>query len=422
MRAPATFAIVGAGQAGAWVARTLRTEGFDGRILLIGDERHWPYERPPLSKAVLAGAAEVGDSTLLTEGDAAALAIEAWLGETVTELDRHARRLTCADGRHLEFDRLFLTTGGVPRRPPWAGAVPAACLHVLRTADDARRLRAALGPGARLLVVGGGWIGLETAATARSLGCEVTLVELAPRLCQRSVPAPVSAYLRQLHEAQGVALRLGTACTGATAAGAGVALELATGERLVGDALVVGIGIAPDTRLAAACGLAVDDGILVDRQGRTSDAAIFAAGDATRRPSRFAAGTIRLESWQNAQNQAIVAARAALGRADVHDEVPWIWSDQFGHNLQIAGLPDRASRVAVRGDPAAGAATWLGLDADGRVVGAVALNAPRDLRVVRRTLDQGGSIDAARWPDLSVPAERLVGAAPALSAGGVRAG
>jgi 3-phenylpropionate/trans-cinnamate dioxygenase ferredoxin reductase subunit len=400
---PRTFAVVGAGQAGAWVARTLRAEGFAGRIVLIGAEAHWPYERPPLSKAVLAGVAEPAAAVLLTPDQSGELGIEAWLADPATAIDRAARTLSTASGRTLGYDRLFLTTGAVPREPAFLAGAASRRIHRLRTADDAGRLRERLRRGRRLVVLGGGWIGLEVAATARELGLDVALVEAAPRLCARSAPAAVSDYLLAVHRGRGVAVGVGAACTGVHLAADEVALELSGGERVEGDDLVFGIGVTPDVGLAQACGLAVDDGILVDETGRTSDPAIYAAGDATRRRSAVTGCDLRLECWQNAQNQAIAAARAALGQAAIHDEIPWAWSDQYGRNFQLLGAPERAATVSLRGDPAAGAACWLACDATGRAIGAVAVDAPRELRAVRKALQQGRSPDPAAWADLGMP-------------------
>ena len=400
------FAIVGAGQAGAWVARTLRAEGFEGRIVLIGREPHWPYERPPLSKAVLTGAAQCVDATLLTAAQADELAIEAWLDDSAVSIDLEARRLTCRSGRALAYETLFLTTGAMPRRPPWLPTQASPAIHLLRTADDAMRLQAALARIGRLLVVGGGWIGLEVAATARSLGLEVTLLEMGERLCARSTPPVVSDYLRDLHEGHGVRVLLGAQGRELAACPDAVALTLADGRRLEADALVVGIGIAPDTQLAEACGLDVADGVLVDAAGRTSDPHVFAAGDVARQRNGAAVGA-RLESWFNAQAQAIVAAKAALGAPDLYSDVPWAWSDQYDVGLQMVGAPERASDVALRLEAAGGGRCWLALDAAGRPLGAVAANAPRELRVIRKALQTGAAVPARAWMDPAKPLASL---------------
>lgn len=383
---PRCFVVIGAGQAGAWVARTLRSEGFAGRVVLIGEERHAPYERPPLSKAVLKGEAPLAAATLLAAEEAAGLGIEMRLGCRVAAIDRGDRAVLLEDGGRIGYDRLFLTTGARVRRLPLPGPVEASPrVHVLRSADDAARLGASLAPGLRLAVIGGGWIGLEVAATARPLGLSVTVVEAGERLCARSVPSPVSQFLASLHDSNGVSVLLGAPPQDFTATDDTIAFTVG-GREVVADHVVIGIGAIPNVELAEAAGLAIQNGILVDDVGRTSDPAIFAAGDVAAHPNRLLGGIVRLESWANAQNQAIVAARAALDQPVAYHEVPWIWSDQFGCNVQIVGAPERG--VEIRHEPSAGAdgGCWTAIDAEGQVIGAVAANAPRLLRPVRKAL------------------------------------
>jgi len=387
------FVIIGAGQAGAWVARTLRAEGFSGRIILIGAEPHDPYERPPLSKAVLKGDATLDSATLLSQADAQAASIECWLGVKVVAIDRAGRNIRTADGICLAYDKLFLTTGSRVRHLP--GIAASHRIHTLRGHDDATRLRQAL--HGHLLVLGGGWIGLEVAATGRALGVNVTLVEASPRLCARSLPPVASNLLAQLHRENGVDLRLGQSVKSLAARENVIEAELADGSLLKADSALVAIGILPNVELAQACGLAVEDGILVDQSGRTSDPNIFAAGDVTRHPNTFAGGLVRLESWANAQNQAIIAARGAMGETAHYDEIPWFWSDQYGVNLQILGFPAAATRCHARGAPASGTGSWLALHEDGRPAGAIAVNAARDLRPLRRLFEANIAPDIAAW-------------------------
>jgi 3-phenylpropionate/trans-cinnamate dioxygenase ferredoxin reductase subunit len=387
------FVIIGAGQAGAWVARTLRAEGFAGRVVLIGAEPHDPYERPPLSKAVLKGDAKIDSTTLLSKAQADAASIECRLGVEVVDIDRAGRNIRCADGGTLAYDKLFLTTGSRVRQ--WPGIAASPRIHTLRGHDDAARLRQAL--RGHLLVLGGGWIGLEVAATARALGVAVTLVEAAPRLCARSLPPVASAFLAQLHRTNGVDVKLGQSVNILATHGDFVTAELADGSSIRADNALVAIGILPNVELAQACGLAVEDGILVDASGRTSDPDIFAAGDVTRHMNVFAGGLVRLESWANAQNQAITAARAALGIEARYDEIPWFWSDQYGVNLQILGMPAAAARCYARGAPADGKGSWLGLHEDGRPAGAIAVNAPRDLRALRPLFENNSAPDIPAW-------------------------
>ncbi|MGC1305033.1 MAG: FAD-dependent oxidoreductase [Caulobacteraceae bacterium] len=392
----AAHVIVGGGQAGAWIARTLRSEGFNGPVVLIGEERLLPYERPPLSKSVLLGVAAAGDGVLLTEAQAHALRINVQLNRKVVQIDRTRQAITCSDGAVIVYAALFLTTGSRPRRLPDADRLDPARVHYLRTQDDAQRLKAALVPGRRLAVLGGGWIGLEVAATARSLGAQVTVLEAGERVCSRSAPAVVSHYLQALHRDRGVDLR--TACTvsGVTTS-AEVRLDLADGRTVTADEILVGIGVHPNVELGADCGLELDNGVVVDATGRTSDPYIFAAGDVTSRFCRFARRRVRLESFANAQSQAVVAAKAALGQTASYDEVPWLWSDQYSANIQMVGYPDQAETVLRRGYPEAGSGCWLLLNAAGEPVGAVAVNAPRELREVRKALQAATPIDRGPW-------------------------
>lgn len=391
------FIIIGGGQAGAWIARTLRAEGFTGRLLIIGEERHWPYERPPLSKSVLLGGGPDDEGIILSEPQAARLGVEIWLGQCVTAIDRARHLAVCSDGRTVAYDKLFLATGSRPRLLPQAEELDHRLVHYLRTRDDAHRLKATLIPGQRLAVVGGGWIGLEVAASAAQLGVQVTVLEAAPRVCARSVPEAVSLYLQQLHAQHGVQIRLSSAVHVLRGKDSGVAIELEDGNSLDADQILVGIGVLPNTELAKANGLDTDNGVVVDSAGRTSDPDIFAAGDVTAHFNRFSGRRIRLESWANAQSQGVIAAQAALGKAVYYDEVPWLWSDQFGVNLQIVGFPAQAATILRRGAPEAGSGCWLMLDKAKSAIGAIAVNAPRELRALRKTLQMRSAIDLGAW-------------------------
>jgi 3-phenylpropionate/trans-cinnamate dioxygenase ferredoxin reductase subunit len=391
-----TFVIVGAGQAGAWIAQTLRTEGFDGRILLIGAEAHMPYERPPLSKAVLLDAAAEAGTNLLSTEKAGTLGIDLWLGTRVTCIDRKKRSVHCADGRQVAYDRLFLTMGSQPRWPNWAPR-ESARIHKLRTLDDAAKLRQALGTAQSLLIVGGGWIGLEVAASARKLGLSVSIFEVAERLCGRSLPEAMSAWLADLHGSKGVTLSVGASVTGVTEYDHGVMLTLDDGSTVEGDQLLIGVGNVPDVDIAAAAGLEISNGIVVDGHGRTSDPAIYAAGDIASFSCALAGPVTRRESWANAQNQAIVAAKAALGQDVAYDEIPWIWSDQYDRNVQILGIPEQAHSLVLRPGKEEGTGCWLALDSATVPIGAIAINAGREIRAARKLIQLKAPVAAADW-------------------------
>jgi 3-phenylpropionate/trans-cinnamate dioxygenase ferredoxin reductase subunit len=365
--------VIGAGQAGGWAAKTLREEGFGGEIVLVGEEAHPPHERPPLSKEVLLGL-KPAESTYLWPGG---LAVDFRPRLRAVAIDRSARQVALSDGARLAYDRLVITTGARVRRLDRPGA------HYLRTIEDAAALRAALLRGGRVLVIGGGWIGLETAAAARKLGCAVTLVESAERLCARVLPPILSDYLKRLHERHGVELRLGTAATPEA------------------DTVVVGIGVVPNVELAEAAGLAIANGIAVDAFGATSDPDIYAAGDVASRDG------VRLESWANAQNQAIAAARSLLGRPTAHDEVPWFWSDQYDVNLQLAGLPSPGQEIVQRGRSEEDRFTLFFL-AGGRLAAAAAVNNGRELRIAKRLIEAGRPVDPGALADESRPLQALL--------------
>lgn len=401
-----TIVIVGGGQAGGWAAQTLRSEGFEGRVVLIGNEPHRPYERPPLSKAVLAGDAHA-DTTCLQKPEAFdALKLDWRPDVSATRIDRTARQLHLSRGEPIRYDNLILCTGGRARRL----AIPGADLpgvFTLRSIGDAAALGAALVSGKRLLVVGGGWIGLEVAATARKKGLDVTVVEAMGRLCERTVPEEISDYLLRLHTAHGVQVELGAGIEQlAQGPGEELTATLDDGRRLACDVVLFGVGLIANDELAREAGLACEGGVRVDSQCRTSDPDILAAGDVAVWHCDWAGRRMRLESWQNAQEQGIAAARAALGTAVNHQPLPWFWSDQYDVNLQIFGVPTPKHQVVMRGDADSNSFVMFFLDGD-QVAAAMGPNAARDLRFARRLIERRTRVDAQQLADLQVPLSRL---------------
>ena len=397
-----TIVIVGTGQAGGWAAQTLRKEGYTGKIVLVGDEAHIPYERPPLSKAVLSGEAPAESTYLIKKEAFDELALDWRPGVRVTAIERAPRRVRLSEGEPIAYGKLILCNGGRARTLQVPGAdLPG--VHTLRNIEDARALGRALLPGKRLVVVGGGWIGLEVAATARRKGMDVTVVEAMHRLCERTVPSEISEYLSGLHAKHGTAVILGTGVSGFSRDARGMlTVSLSGGRELLCDAVVVGIGLIPNDELAREAGLECDGGVLVDAQCRTSDADIFAAGDVASWHCAWAGRRMRLESWQNAQEQGIAAARAALGLEVEHQPLPWFWSDQYDANLQIYGMPTPSHRVVVRGAPESDSFVLFYLD--GNVVSAaVGPNSAKDLRFARRLIEQRKVIDPERLADPQVP-------------------
>lgn len=338
--------VVGAGQAGFEVACALRKAGYDGPVTVLGDEPHAPYGRPALSKERLKP--ESALQYLRPESFFAAQDIDLRPGVTAVRLDADARRLHLADGETLAYDQLVLATGATPRRLPVPGGELEG-VDPLRTAEDAARLERRLRATGRLVVVGGGFVGLEVAATARGRGIGVHVLEAQDRLLARALSAPMSEHLLGVHESAGVDVRRGTAIERFVDDGSGAVagVVLADGRTIEADTVVVGIGVVPNVELAETAGLAVDDGIVVDRSLRTADPAIWAIGDCARFPR--ADGTlVRIESVQNATDQARAAAASIVGGATAYDVVPWFWSVQHEQRLQIAGLSTGHDRAVLR--------------------------------------------------------------------------
>ncbi len=354
--------IVGAGECGTRAALALREHGWDGAITLLGAETHAPYERPPLSKDAMAAEAPVPRGIAGAAGLAAG-GIDFRSATAAATIDREARRVLLEDGSAIPYHRLLVATGARPRALP---DVKGPHVAMLRTLDDAGRIRAALGPGRRLAVVGGGFIGLEIAATARRLGTEVTVIEALPRLLTRGVPPEIAAALEARHRTEGTRFHFDARLAAVTPDG----VSLSDGATIPADLVVVGIGAVPDTALAEAAGLDCANGILVDDRLATADPAVFAAGDCCAFPHPlYGHRRIRLESWRSAQEHGTLAARNMLGHDEPVSAVPWFWSDQFDLTLQIAGLAEGAA-ATVRRPLAEDAFVLFHLAPDGRLLAA----------------------------------------------------
>jgi len=392
--------IVGAGQAGGRAALTLRADGHEGPVVLLGTEPAAPYERPPLSKGFLTGQQTAADFTFAKADALRDAGIDFRPSSRVEAIDRDRHEVRLGSGEVLTYDRLLLATGRRARRLPVPAALADRVLY-LRDLADARALSAGLARRPRLAIVGGGFIGLEVAASAVSLGCAPTIIEMAPQLMGRAVPAPLAAIVQARHEAAGVTVRLGTGLKGIEATADGVALQLSDGSTLAADLVVVGIGAVPRTELAEAAGLHVDGGIVVDATLATSDPRIFAAGDVCACPGARCHGLLRLESWQNADAQGALAARNMLGAVQTYAELPWFWSDQYELTLQIAGHLELTERTVERQVGADGLLLFH-LGAGGTLVGVSGVGSAafaRELKLGRMLLDRGIACDPTTLAD-----------------------
>lgn len=343
--------IIGAGHAGGTAAATLRQEGFEGRIVLLGDEPYPPYERPPLSKAVLSGAMPLEKTFLRKPSFYEDKAIELRTGAGVETIDRAARTLRLFSGENLAYDKLILATGSRLRRLKVPGA-DLLGVYYLRGIDDSLAIKEHLKAGANIVIIGGGYIGLEVAASAAKAGAKVTLIEAMDRVMARVTSETVSSFFQDEHRRHGVDLKLNTGVTALEGEGRVERVVAGDGSVLAADMVVVGIGILAADELAVAAGLACDNGIVVDEFTQTSDPAIWAIGDVTNHPNALLGGRFRLESVQNAISQGQTAAKAILGRASAYAEVPWFWSDQYDLKLQTAGIRHASDQEVVRGSPA----------------------------------------------------------------------
>ncbi|MFN3669059.1 MAG: NAD(P)/FAD-dependent oxidoreductase [Brevundimonas sp.] len=400
--------IIGAGHAGGTVAALLRQYGHEGSIVLAGAEPAAPYQRPPLSKAWLKGEADLEALLLRPEAFYAEHDIDLRTGATATDIDTSARTVTFADGTVEPYDALILATGSTARKLTIPGADRADLLE-LRTLADAERLKAALEPGKRLAVVGGGYVGLEAAASARALGAEVVVIERMDRVLARVASETLSAFFTAHHRAHGVEVLTSAEVTAFEDGG----VRLGDGRLIEADAVLVGIGALACDDLARTAGLICENGVVVDEQARTSDPAIWAIGDMTHRPVPAHGGRRhRLESVPNALEQAKQAAAAIGGRPGPAPEVPWFWSDQYEIKLQIAGLPEGADRQVIRGEVDGGSFAVFHLQGD-RIVCVEAVNAPAEFMAGRQMIARRQAVDAARLADRSALMKEVAAAVQA---------
>ena len=399
--------IVGAGHAGGSAAAFLRQFGWKGPITLVGEEPYLPYQRPPLSKTWLKGEADAASVALRPQAFYQTNNVALRLGVAATAIDREHRSVRLSSGESLDYDELILATGARPRALPVSGQDFGGVLD-LRGIADADRIKAALIAGSRLVVIGGGYIGLEVAASARAIGATVTVIEREARILARVASPTLSSFFHSAHEAQGVRVLCGASVAAIEGAGdRATGVRLGDGTQLPCDAVLVGIGAGPDDTLARDAGIDCDNGVVVDLAARTSDPHIHAIGDCTNRPLPLYDRRFRLESVPNALEQAKQAAADLCGRPPPAPEVPWFWSDQYDIRLQIAGLPFDATDEAVRGDPASGRFAVFHLSLDGTLQAVEAVNAPAEFMGGKAMIGRRKKVVADRLRDVSISMQEL---------------
>ena len=397
--------ILGGGKAGARAAVAFRENAWKGPVTLISDEALAPYDRPPLSKAAIMDEAEPQPVYLLDEGMMASLEVNFLRGSAATAIDRTAKTVALAGGKKIPYDRLLIATGAEPRKLSLAGSDRAL---LLRDIGDSIRIRREFSEGRNIAIIGGGFIGLELAASAAKRGCRVTVIEAQPRILMRGVPPDIAARIAARHAEAGVAIL----------AGAGIAhigpdkIVLSDGRDIAAEIIIAGIGAAPRTKLAEDAGLAIENGIACNTYLQTSDPHIFAAGDCCSFPHPiFGNERLRLEAWRNASDQASVAVENMLGGQRPYEAVPWFWTDQYDLNLQIAGLPQRGVSIIQR-VPKEGALILCHLDAEGRLVGASGIgpgnSIARDIRLLEMLIGKRAAPDPAALADASFQLKSLL--------------
>lgn len=399
--------IIGAGQAACQAIMSLHSEGYDGPITLIGEEQYAPYQRPPLSKKFLAGEIGYDRVELKAKSFYTEAGVNAHWGMRVTEIDRRAKQVLTQEGQRFAYSKLLITTGARVREINVPG-FDLAGVHYLRDIEDVHRLQAGFKPGARMVIVGGGYIGLEVAAVAVKRGLHVTVLETADRVMARVVDPIVSHFYERVHRAAGVVLRTGVTVSGFEGNGRVEAVVSGEGERFPCDVVLVGIGVIPNTDLAHEAGLDVANGITVDECGQTSDPDICAAGDCTSHPNDIYGQRLRLESVHNAIEQAKSAAATLAGKSKPYHQVPWFWSDQYDLKLQIAGLSTGYTQAVVRGDPDTGTSFAVFYLKEGRLLAVDAVNRAPEFMMGKLLVAQKAILDPARIKDETISVKELV--------------
>lgn len=402
-----TCIIIGASHAAAQMSASLRQEGWQGRILVIGDEQHLPYNHPPLSKAYLSGSQSADELLLRKANFYEQKEVEFKLGVRVEEIDRLAQTVTLNNGEKLHYDKLALCTGSRVRTVNLPG-VELPGIHYLRDLKDVDGIRGDVVEGKSAVIVGGGYIGLETAASLKKLGMKVTVLEMAPRVLARVTAPELSEFYTRVHKEEGVDIKTGVAVAAFEGNGRVEKVTCADGSSFPADLVVIGVGIIPNVELAQTAGLEVDNGVVVDEFGRTSDPNIVAAGDVTNHYNGIYKIRLRLESVPNATDQAKSAAAAICGTEKLYCTLPWFWSDQFDLKLQIAGLSQGYDQVIIRGDKDNGRSFAAFYLREGRLIAADCVNRPPEFMIAKKALSTGAAINLETLHDESVPPKELL--------------
>ena len=402
-----SFVIVGASHAAAMLAPSLRQQGWQGRIIVIGAEASIPYHRPPLSKDYLAGAKSLEEILIRPAKVYEKSEVEFILETSVESIDRDNKTVRLSNNETLSYDKLALTVGSKVRKVNLPG-VDLDGVFYLRDLKDVERISAHISPGANAVIVGGGYIGLETAAVLNRKGMNVTVLEMMERVLQRVTAPALSEFYTRIHEEEGVNIRCGIGVTGFKGNGRVSKVLCSDGSEFSADLVIIGVGILPNTELAAAAGLQVDNGIVVNARAQTSDPDIFAAGDCTFHHNPVYDRWVRLESVQNATDQSRVIAGAACGKEMSYNTVPWFWSEQYDLMLQIAGLSQGYDEIITRGDPGNGRSFAAFYLRAGRVIAVDAVNRPQEFMFTKKLIPAQKTMDKEKLADADVPIKELL--------------
>jgi 3-phenylpropionate/trans-cinnamate dioxygenase ferredoxin reductase subunit len=393
--------IIGASHAAAQLISSLRQEGWEGRISLIGDEPYLPYHRPPLSKAFFVGE-KTEDQLLIRAADFYDKnKVDLLLGSRVTNIDRDAKKIILADRAEISYTKLALTTGARVRKIPLTGGELPGVFY-MRDLNDVKQTHKFTGRGKSAVIIGGGYIGLETAASLRKIGMSVTVIEAMSRVLQRVTAPEVSAFYTRIHTEEGVDIRTEAGVDAIVGDKHVEGVRLADGSTVRADLVIIGVGVIPNIELAEAAGLTIDNGIAVDEFATTNDADIVAAGDCTNHYNPIYQRKLRLESVQNATDQAKIAAKSICGKPEAYSALPWFWSDQYDLKLQIAGLSQGFDKVIIRGDSEQGRSFAAFYFCEGRFIAVDAINRPKEFMMSKRALTAGQNVDPLMLPDESI--------------------